>query len=215
MRSDSEAAIDPHRPGWGAIRRAAEAVRRGRVAAIPTDTVYGLAADPFNARAVASVFRLKRRPETLPLLLLIDSPAQLEGVVAERPELFERLAAAFWPGPLTMILPAADRVPETVTAGTGTIAVRRPAAEIPRRIARLAGPITGTSANRSGRPAALTAEEAKRQLGRRVGVEEEPLIIDGGRATTLRPSTIVDLTEAPRIVRHGAVPAGRLARYWR
>lgn len=212
---ESGFAVDAFRPAWGALRRAAEAIRRGRVAAIPTDTVYGLAADPFQPRAVAEVFSLKRRPETLPLLLLIDSARQLDGVVAERPELFERLAAAFWPGPLTMILPAAERVPEAVTAGSGTIAVRLPAAEIPRRLARLAGPITGTSANRSGRPAALTAAEVKQQLGSRVGLVEQPLIIDGGRSRTLRPSTIVDLTGAPRVVRQGAVPAGRLERYWR
>ena len=207
--------MDPYRPDWPDLRRVAASIRRGGVAAIPTDTVYGLAANPFDRRAVATVFSIKRRPETLPILLLIDSLAQLDGIVREPPELFHRLAAEFWPGPLTMILPARDRVPAAVTAGTGTIAVRLPSAQIPRRLARLAGPITGTSANRSGRPAATTADEVKRQLGPDVFQEGLAYIIDGGRARSLRPSTIVSLTGKPRIVRHGAVPAGMLAAYLR
>ena len=209
--------INRFRPAWNDIRQAAAAVRCGQVLAIPTDTVYGLAADPFNVSAVQRVFHIKRRPETLPILLLIGQNSQLDGLIeGPPPETFERLAAAVWPGPLTMILRASPRIPSIVTAGTGTIAVRLPAAPIPRALARLAGPITGTSANLSGRPAARTADDVKQQLASCVQSNRTPPdIIDGGPSRTLRPSTIVDLTGAPRILRQGAIPARRLEVLWR
>lgn len=201
--------VDPHRPAWDVLRAAAARIRRGEVIATPTDTLYGLAADPFHPASVERIFRIKRRPETHPILLLIDSAAQLESVCEEPPALFHALASEFWPGPLTMILPATSRVPDAVTAGTGTVAVRRPAAPIPRRLARLAGrPLTGTSANLSGRPAARTAGEVATQLGSSL-----PLILDGGRSPSTSASTIVDLTGAPRIVRAGVISQARLRRY--
>lgn len=201
--------LDPHRPSWSEVRRAAQKIRQGEVIATPTDTLYGLAADPFQARAVERIFEIKRRPETHPILLLIDSDAQLEAACEEPPELFHTLASEFWPGPLTMILRATERVPDVVTAGTGTVAVRRPAAEIPRRLARLAGrPLTGTSANVSGRPAAQTAREVQQQLG-----NDLPLILDGGRSPSTLPSTIIDLTGRLRIIRPGVISEARLRRY--
>ena len=101
-----------------------------------------------------SIFRIKRRPEAHPILRLADSLDQMRAVCRDWPDSFAALARAFWPGPLTVVLPARPRVPSVVTAGTGTVAVRLPGAEIPRRLARAPGrPVTGTSANRSGRPA--------------------------------------------------------------
>jgi tRNA threonylcarbamoyl adenosine modification protein (Sua5/YciO/YrdC/YwlC family) len=202
-------AIDPHRPQWPRIRRVAAIIRQGGVVAIPTDTVYGLAGNPFLPGVAERLFRVKRRPETQPILLLVDSLDRLQDLVCDPPPVFRKLAAAFWPGPLTVILRASARVPEAITAGTGTVAIRWPAAELPRALIRAVGaPLTATSANLSGRRSALTASEVDRQLGGAVDC-----IVDGGRAPRTRPSTILDLTNEYRIVRRGAVPDSRLLRF--
>lgn len=198
--------IDPYRPEWPRIRQVAAVIRQGGVVAIPTDTFYGLAGNPFLPGVAERIFRIKRRPETRPILLLIDSLERLENLVCAPPRVFQKIAAAFWPGPLTVILRASNRVPETITAGTGTVAVRWPAAALPRALIRAAGsPLTATSANLSGRRAALTAADVEHQLGGSVDC-----IVDGGRAPRTGPSTILDLTKEYRIVREGAVPASRL-----
>jgi L-threonylcarbamoyladenylate synthase len=174
--------------------------------AIPTDTLYGLAGNPFVPGVAERIFRIKRRPEGRPILVLIDSLERLENLVCRPPRIFQKIAAAFWPGPLTVILRASARVPQAITAGTETVALRWPAAELPRALMRAAGsPLTATSANLSGRRAALTAADVQCQLGGSVDC-----IVDGGRAPRLLPSTIVDLTKEPRIVREGAIPASRL-----
>lgn len=201
--------IHPHRPSWPVIRRVAQRIRGGEVVAVPTDTVYGLAGDPFRKGVAESIFEIKQRPESNPVLLLIDSLEQLSDVAVELPPTFRRIAAAFWPGPLTIVAPASRRVPAAITAGTGTVAVRLPAAPLIRRLIRAAGcPLTGTSANLSGSPAATTAEQVKRQLSGRVYH-----IVDGGRSPSRQPSTILDLTSEPRIVRQGAVRWTELAKY--
>lgn len=203
--------IDAYQPDWPRIRQVAAIIRQGGVVAIPTDTFYGLAANPFLPGVAERVFRIKRRPETQPILLLIDSIDRLQGLVCAPPRVFRKLAARFWPGPLTVILRASHRIPEAITAGTGTIAVRWPAAAVPLALIRAAGsPLTATSANLSGRRAAATAAEVERQLGGSVDC-----IVDGGRAPRTLPSTIVDLTnehlaKEHRIVREGAVPASWL-----
>lgn len=171
--------------------------------AIPTDTVYGLAGDPFQPKVVREILRLKGRPENKPILLLVDSRRQVESLVARLPEAFERLTARFWPGPLTLILPAARAVPERITAGTGTVALRLPGSRLTRELIRAARvPLIGTSANRSGRPAATSAEQVRQQFP--TGLS---FILDGGPAPGDAPSTLVDLTGTPRVVREGAVPA--------
>lgn len=201
--------IDPHRPAWASVRKAALAIRRGEVIAIPTDTVYGLAGDPFRPGLAERIFAIKKRASDQPILLLVASQRDLEGIVKEPPPLFYRLAARFWPGPLTMILQASDKVPRAITAGTGKVAVRWPQSAWVRALAREAGgSLTGTSANLSGRPPAVTAAELEKQFRRRVYY-----VVDGGRARRLRPSTIVDLTDRPRIVREGVIPAAQLAVY--
>lgn len=187
------------------------ALRRGEVIAIPTDTVYGLAANPFDRRAVGRVFRLKRRPETKPILLLIDDWRRLLPLVSRVPPGLLVLARKFWPGPLTLILPASPLVPDIITAGTGNVAVRCPRSAFIQALSRsLRAPVTGTSANLSGCPAATTAQEVLRQFGGRLCY-----VVDGGRAASRQVSTIVDLTAEPRIVRPGAVPRRALEPYLR
>ncbi len=171
--------------------------------AIPTDTVYGLAADPFRPQAVQKIFRLKGRPENKPILLLVESRSQAERLASSVPAVFDRLAARFWPGPLTVILPAAASVPDWITAGTGTVAIRLPGSILVRELIRAARvPLTGTSANRSGRYAAETAGQVRQQFPSGL-----VFILDGGPARGGLPSTLVDLTARPRILREGAIPA--------
>lgn len=185
------------------IERTARAIRRGSVVAIPTDTLYALAADPFQPAAVASVFRLKERAENKPILLLVRSIEQVEMLAARLPAAFERVAASFWPGPLTIVLPALARVPEQVTAGTGTVAVRMPGEALTRLLIEAARvPLTGTSANRSGQPAARSATEVRQQFP--TGL---PIILDGGAARSDIPSTLLDLTGEPKVLREGAARA--------
>jgi len=202
--------VDRVNPQWPRLRLAAAAVRRGEVLAIPTDTVYGLAGNPFHAGVAERIFRMKRRRESQPILLLIADFEQLKRVAYETP-LLRPLAAAFWPGPLTIILPARESVPASITARSGTVAVRLPAAKITRALIRAASvPLTGTSANLSGRAPGRTAHEVNLQLGRCVYY-----ILDAGRTRRSTPSTIVDLSGPPRIVRAGAIPEGRLRRFLR
>ena len=200
-------AVDLLRPERAVVARAARVIRAGGVAAVPTDTLYGLAADPFNAAAVKKLFRIKRRPENMPILLLVDSLQRMENLVARTPEGFRSLAARFWPGPLTMILPARPGVPRAMTAGSGTVAVRLPRSALIRSVVRLARrPLTGTSANLSGRAGGRSADEADRQLGALLD-----LLLDAGPAKRALPSTIVDLSgRAPRVVRSGAIPAAAI-----
>ena len=198
--------LHPAQPARKVIEQAAAAIRRGGVVAIPTDTVYGLAADPFQPEAVRRLLRLKQRPGHKPILLLVDSLRQIETLAARMPAAVERIAAQYWPGPLTVVLPAAPCVPETITAGTGTVAVRIPGSTVTREIIRAARvPLTGTSANLSGRPAAESAAQVREQFPKGLA-----LIVDAGPAFGRALSTILDLTGEPRVLREGAVPAADL-----
>ena len=200
--------VDYDRPDRAAVRRAAAAIRAGKVIAAPTDTVYGLLANPYDAAAVKRLFAIKQRPASNPILLLIDSRKQLKRMAGKLPKPFEAVAARFWPGPLTIVLPAAAAAPPMISAGTATVAVRLPASRLVRSLIRAAGcPLTGTSANLSGRPPAATAREARLQLGKRVD-----RIIDAGRSRGRRPSTILDLTGQPRVLREGVISWAQLKR---
>ena len=194
--------VDPVHPDIDVVRRAAMTIRRGRLVAALTDTLYGLLADARNELAVRNLYRAKGRPEAKPILLLIDSPSRLDSLVAEFPHAFDLLAARFWPGPLTLVLPARPDVPSSVTAGTGTVAVRLPGSPLVRALARRADcPLTGTSANRSGRTGARSAPEVVAQLGGRLR-----LVLDSGPAGRPQPSTILSLCEGePRILRPGRI----------
>jgi L-threonylcarbamoyladenylate synthase len=181
---------------------AAEVIARGGVIAFRTDTFYGLGADPFNARTVARIRELKGRDEGKPILLLVSDISVVERVIAKRSETFARAAAAFWPGPLTIVGVAVATLPEEITAGTGTVGVRLPAAETVRALVReCGGVLTATSANPSGSEPACSAEEVASYFPQ--GLD---LIVDGGLVTAIEPSTVLDATTAsPRIVREGAV----------
>jgi L-threonylcarbamoyladenylate synthase len=174
---------------------------------VPTETYYALAVNPFDEAALARLFALKARPAAKPVLVLISGPEMLSRMAREVPETAVRLLEAFWPGPLTLILPALDHLPPRLTGGTGTIGVRQPRQPLVcRMMAALKLPVTGTSANRSGLPALTAASEVARELG--AGVD---LILEAGRCPGGLPSTIVDVTVSPpRLVRAGAIPAARL-----
>ena len=199
--------MDPVRPAPDAIRCAVREIRRGKVVAALTDTIYGLLADARREGALRAVFRAKSRPATKPILLLLDSRARVWRVARDAPPEFEILANAFWPGPLTMVLPARRSLPRIVTAGLGTVAVRVPASPLVRMLSRRASsPLSGTSANLSGRQGARSADEVERQLRGRI-----PLILDSGRVSRTAPSTILDLARGrPRILREGAVSSARI-----
>jgi tRNA threonylcarbamoyl adenosine modification protein (Sua5/YciO/YrdC/YwlC family) len=190
-------------------------IRKGEVVAIPTDTFYGLAANPFDAEAVERVFAIKGRAKHMPLLLLVDSAAMARELAANLPEKFERLAKRFWPGPLTMVVEAGARVPAAVTGGTGRIGLRVPQAAVAAAIVKQAGgPIIGTSANRSGEKECATAEEVEEQIGAAV-----PLILDGGdggdggASGAVRASTVVDVrADSWKVLREGAIEARAIAR---
>ncbi len=189
------------------LKRAADILRGGGLVAYPTDTLYGLAAKPTDARAVERLFEAKQRPPDRAVPLLIASPADLALVAREIPDLAGRMMGSFWPGALTIVLRTA---PGFHSAAVGaTVAVRVPDHHVPRELARLLGePITGTSANVSGGPEPLTADDVRSQLGDAVD-----LVIDSGRCPGGQPSTVVDVTvQPPRVVREGAISRGEIER---
>ncbi|MCY4188800.1 MAG: L-threonylcarbamoyladenylate synthase [Bryobacterales bacterium] len=202
MRACARLPVNASCPRLDALRLASAQIRRGQLVAARTDTLYGLLADACNPAALRRVFQAKGRPESKPILVLVDGMAQLARLVRRCPPELAVLARAFWPGPLTVVLPASERASSLATAGTGTIAVRQPGSPLVRSLARHAGcALTGTSANLSGRPGARSAHEVVSQLRYRV-----PLVLDSGRACRAEPSTIVDLTaELPRLLRRGRV----------
>lgn len=185
------------------ISRAARALAEGKLVAIPTETVYGLGANAFDPEAVARVFEAKRRPSFDPLIVHIASLAGLEEVASLPNEAARRLAAAFWPGPLTLILPKREAVPGLVTSGLDSVAVRMPAHPVAREIIRLSGlPIAAPSANPFGYLSPTRAEHVARMLG-----EAVDYIVDGGPSAIGVESTVLDVTgEVPRILRPGGLP---------
>ncbi len=186
----------------------ARRVLRSRgVLALPTETFYALAVNPFDPAALARLFALKARPEAKPVLVLIAGPEMLFQVVREVPAAALPLMAAFWPGPLTLILPARLDLPPLLTGGTGTIGLRQPRQDLVCRLmAALGLPLTGTSANRSGQEPLATAAAVARELD-----GEVDLILDAGPCPGGLPSTIVDVTVSPpRLVRAGAITTSAL-----
>jgi L-threonylcarbamoyladenylate synthase len=176
-------------------------LQRGGVIAFPTDTAYGLGADPFNEAAVDRIFAIKGRPKTKPILLLVDSITMAESLSHPNSN-FYKVVRKFWPGPLTVIVEATDAIPEKLTAGTKTIGLRWPAAEFASSLAtRFGKPITATSANRSTMPATVTAQEVRLQLG-----ESIDALIDGGRLSVRGGSSLLDLTsDPPVLLREGPI----------
>jgi len=181
---------------------AAEALRAGRVVALPTETVYGLGGNAFDPRAVAQIFAAKDRPEFDPLIVHVGSWDMLSTVVTEFPEPARQLAERFWPGPLTMVLPKSDRVPDLVTSGLPTVGVRWPAHPLMLQVLQHTDfPIAAPSANLFGRLSPTTVEHVLDQLGDRID-----LVLDGGPCQVGVESTIVQLaTEGASLLRPGGV----------
>ncbi len=200
--------IDTQHPDPAIVARAAAVLRSGGLVACPTETFYALAADPRNPAAVDRVFAAKGRPDGRPLPILAGDEASARRCVVDFPELAGRLAARFWPGPLTLVLRAVPGLPARLTGGGTTIGIRVSPHPVAAALSRaLGGPIVATSANRSGEPPPLTAEAVERSIGGAVD-----LILDAGPCRGGSASTVIDLTvDPPRLVRSGAVPAADLA----
>lgn len=184
------------------IALGAEYIRQGQVVAFPTETVYGLGADALNPQAVLRIFEAKGRPADNPLIVHIDAFEDLLFLTAEIPQTARRLAEAFWPGPLTLIFPKSAQVPDAVTAGLPTVAVRIPDHWAARALIRQSGcPIGAPSANRSGRPSPTCADHVWEDMQGRI-----PLILDGGGTQVGLESTVLDITsDPPVLLRPGGV----------
>jgi L-threonylcarbamoyladenylate synthase len=204
--------INPETPDMRMISYVADRIKAGQVVGMPTDTFYGLAADPLNLRAVDLIYEVKTRSRHKPLSLLIESVEQAEYLAAwPLDECFYGITDKYWPGPLTIIVKASSRLPLKVTANTGNVALRVPASKIPVEVIRAAGvPITATSANISGASECTTADGVRAQLGGRIG-----LIVDGGTSPRDVASTIIDMSVPDKvtILRQGAIPESELAEF--
>lgn len=185
-------------------------IQAGKVVAFPTDTIYGLGADPFNLAAVNEIFRIKRRAAERPIPLLVCSIEQALRLIAPVPPSFFSLVQKFWPGPLTVVAPASEFVPLKVTGNTGKVGVRWPRCSAAEKLIAAVGvPLTGTSANLSDGPVCCTAAEVSGQIG-----ESLPLILDGGPTPGNLPSTVIELVgERARLLREGAIPASKVEEF--
>ncbi|MDD7967713.1 L-threonylcarbamoyladenylate synthase [Actinomycetospora lemnae] len=190
------------------LAAAAAAVRAGRLVVIPTDTLYGIGADAFNARAVADLLAAKHRGPDMPLGVLVGSWSTIDGLVGSVPPVARDLVEAFWPGGLSIVLPHAPSLAWDLGTTRGTVMLRMPLHPVALELLREVGPMAQSSANVSGQPPATTVQEARDQLGDSVEV-----YLDGGVCASGVGSTIVDLTgETPRLRREGAVSAEDVSR---
>jgi len=189
-------------PGQDTMRRAVAMLRRGGVVAFPTDTVYGLGAHSAIATAIEKLFQVKERERLKAIPLLIARAEDLASVAAHVPEVAWQLASRFWPGPVTLVVPRAVTVLDVLTGGGTTVAVRVPAHELALQLITALGvPLATTSANLSGKPETVTADEVQQALGERVR-----LVLDGGRCPGGVASTVIDVTtDPPCIRRRGAM----------
>ena len=191
----------------GQIKTAVAVLRDSGVAAIPTDTLYGLAACAFDERAVLKVYELKGRPDGMALPLLLSNSGDVDKCAAEVPEEAWSLMERFWPGALTLVVRKSTEIPDIVTGGLDTVALRVPDHAVPRAIAEALGaPLTGTSANLSGRPGLTSASDVRREFGDAVD-----FVLDGVDAPGGVASTIVDVSGAEmRVLREGAISLGEI-----
>lgn len=199
--------IDPHQPSTEALDRAVAAIRSGRLVAVPTDALYTLIADPFSLPAVRKIYQAKGRENHRALPLLVRDALMVEDLARDISTRFALLARKFWPGPLTMILPAAPRVPLRATGNTGRLAVRQARCVLTDElIARLNQPVVATSANMSGRPTCRSGIEVFGIMDGRVD-----LVLDGGHCEGVGATT-VDITEPEwRLIKEGAITGKEIA----
>jgi len=186
----------------GLIDKAADILRNGGVVAFPTETVYGIGARVYDEQAVRRIFSIKARPESNPLIVHVASIEQVDALVVSIPESAKNLIATFWPGPLTIVLPASSRVPQVVVAGLTTVAVRMPDHPVTSTLIRSLGePIAAPSANRSGRPSPTNVEHVRREVGNDID-----MILDGEICRIGLESTVIDMsTDVPCILRPGSI----------
>lgn len=199
--------VDSHNPDPTVVQAIVTVLEGDGLVALPTDTVYGLAADIFSEAALERLLQVKARPHDKPIPIFIAGIDDLGGIAPDVPEAAWRLARRFWPGPLTLILNASPHIPDAITAGTRTVGVRVPNLPLIELILKaLDHPITGTSANKSGGPNPLTSKDVMRELRDRFD-----LLVDGGKSGSSIPSTVLDCTQFPvRIIRTGAVQRGTI-----
>jgi L-threonylcarbamoyladenylate synthase len=204
MSAPSSQVVSIHSPELfeAAVERAVALLRSGQVVALPTETVYGLAANAFNSEAVRKIFEIKGRPAHNPVIVHVSSRLMAKDCVEPWPELADKLADAFWPGPLTLVLVRSGRIPDAVTAGGPTVGIRWPNHPFMQAvIERCAFPVAAPSANPSTALSPTRAEHVRKSLGSRV-----PLIVDGGPCVVGIESTVLDLTmEPPRVWRQGMI----------
>ncbi len=197
----------PSDPPPSFFGRIVDCVRGGGLLAVGTESSYALAASVSVSHAPDRVVRAKSRPSGKPLLVLIGERSQLDSLASSIPSWVDTMVNEFWPGPLTVIFSAQPEVSPVLTAGTGTIGVREPAPPFLRSLLQHTGPLTGTSANRSGHVPCLTADEVEAALGHHVD-----LILDTGSSPGNRPSTLLSVVDEPLILREGPVSAAEIQR---
>lgn len=196
--------INPSHPDSTVIQRARKLILEGNLVVFPTDTVYGLAADPFNESAVIKLINAKKRPIEKGLPVLVAT-LEIAKQLVEFPPVAVSLASQFWPGALTLVLPLKKSMLNQVTGNRETLGIRIPNHEVARQLAEI--PIIGTSANTSGQKSPVTAEEALKQLGASI-----ELVLDSGPALEGLPSTILDLSEEnPKLLREGPIKFAQIA----
>jgi L-threonylcarbamoyladenylate synthase len=197
------------RPERKAIQEAVAVLRGGGIVALPTDTVYGLGAHSGIGTAIEKLFQVKQRDRLKAIPLLIARAEDLATVAAQVPDIAWRLADRFWPGPVTLVVPKAEAVLDVLTGGGNSVAVRVPAHEVALQLIRALGTaLAATSANLSGQPEAVSAEAVYEALGARVG-----LLLDGGRCPGGVPSTVVDVTVDPPLIRRRGARVSEVEAY--
>lgn len=201
-------AVHPSAPEPAVLQEAGSCLWRGGLVAFPTETFYGLGANALDSEAVARVFRVKGRPESKPLLVLVDGVKMVESLALDMSDLARRLMATYWPGPLTLVFKAGPGLPRELMAGTGTVGMRMPGHPVALGLVRTAGiPVTAPSANPSGAEPPTTAAAVRRFFEGQID-----LILDGGPTPGGQPSTVLDVSVSPpRLIRAGAVDLPALA----
>ena len=191
-----------------ALAAAAERLANGQLVAVPTETVYGLAADAMDPDAVAQIFHVKGRPATNPLIVHVSDESMAQTLASGWPDIAQKAAAAFWPGPLTLVVPKADAVPDIVTAGGHTVALRCPSLKATHHLIKLSQcPLAAPSANRSEAVSPTTAQHVLEGIGNRIG-----MILDGGPCEHGLESTVLDCTvDPPKVLRPGPISSEQLA----
>jgi len=201
--------VNPQKPDSRKIKIAAQSIREGKLVAFPTETVYGLGADALNPDAVSKIFEIKRRPFTDPLIIHISDRKDLFSLVREFPEEVAKLINKFWPGPLTLVMKKSNIVPDIVTAGLDTVAIRMPKNQIALSLIKFAKtPVSAPSANLFGRPSPTCAQHVIEDLDGKVDI-----ILDGGRTDIGLESTVIDIAHRPfRILRPGGITIEEIER---